>query len=1033
MSVTELSIKRPLLITVIFVTLILFGFVSYKQLNYNLLPKFEANVIMVQTMYRGASSDEIQNVVTKPIEEAVSAIEGIDKMSSQSMEGLSLITIQLKSGVNTLDAQRDAERKINQIKSTLPDDADDPVVNRYNTDEIPVLRISASANLSEPALYDLIDQKIKPQIANVAGVGTVRLIGGSEREIQVNLDNDKLQAYSISSAQVNQMIANSNMSYPAGSVLNNDNRTSIRLDAKLVKVEELRRLIIRQNADGSRVLLSDLGTITDAQTEPTTINRNNGRAGIGIEIVKQADANAVNVSKFVKAKLIDIKKQYASQKFDYEIANDQSVYTLASADAVVHDLFLAIVIVGAVMLFFLHSFRSSLFVLVAIPSAMIPTFILMYVFGFSLNLMTLMGLSLVVGILVDDSIVVLENIYRHLEMGKGKIEAALEGRQEIGFTAIAITLVDVVVFLPLSMSGGLIGNILREFSLVVVFSTLMSLFVSFTLTPLLASRWGKVEILSKSSLWGRINLGFESFLDGVKEEYGKILVWSLNHKRWVLIAILILFVGAFSLLPAGFIGSSFAGNGDRGELTIQLELSPQTPLSQTNLVTKQIEQMILQKPEVEKVFANVGTQTGAMGSGGSNSNISEIAVTLVPKEKRKVSSEIFGTQLRDEINKIPGVKVVIRLTGLTGNSEAPIQIAIKGVDMNDIQQVANQVKEIVRTTPGTDYVEFSTKSLKSEISVQLDREKIANLGLSVPEVGGAIQLAFRGNDQSKFRQSGEEYPINITLDKSDKRSIENVRDLTLRNSRGAIIKLKDVATVTEVVGQSVLERSDRMNSIKVTASAMGRPTGTIVADIQKKVDKLKLPQGLTIEYLGEIQRQKDAFGSLGFAFLLGVILVYLIMVALYESVVYPFVVLFSIPVALIGALLALALTMESLTIFAIVGLIMLLGLVAKNGILIVDFTNHLKETGLSVKEALIEAGKERLRPILMTTIAMITGMLPIAIASGAGAEVKNGMAWVIIGGLTSSLLLTLLLVPCMYMIIESLKNRILRRKAAKTA
>ncbi|MDI9866791.1 efflux RND transporter permease subunit [Flectobacillus sp. DC10W] len=1033
MSVTELSIKRPLLITVIFVTLILFGFVSYKQLNYNLLPKFEANVIMVQTMYRGASSDEIQNVVTKPIEEAVSAIEGIDKMSSQSMEGLSLITIQLKSGVNTLDAQRDAERKINQIKSTLPDDADDPVVNRYNTDEIPVLRISASANLSEPALYDLIDQKIKPQIANVAGVGTVRLIGGSEREIQVNLDNDKLQAYSISSAQVNQMIANSNMSYPAGSVLNNDNRTSIRLDAKLVNVEELRRLIIRQNADGSRVLLSDLGTITDAQTEPTTINRNNGRAGIGIEIVKQADANAVNVSKFVKAKLIDIKKQYASQKFDYEIANDQSVYTLASADAVVHDLFLAIVIVGAVMLFFLHSFRSSLFVLVAIPSAMIPTFILMYVFGFSLNLMTLMGLSLVVGILVDDSIVVLENIYRHLEMGKGKIESALEGRQEIGFTAIAITLVDVVVFLPLSMSGGLIGNILREFSLVVVFSTLMSLFVSFTLTPLLASRWGKVEILSKSSLWGRINLGFESFLDGVKEEYGKILVWSLNHKRWVLIAILILFVGAFSLLPAGFIGSSFAGNGDRGELTIQLELSPQTPLSQTNLVTKQIEQMILQKAEVEKVFANVGTQTGAMGSGGSNSNISEIAVTLVPKEKRKVSSEIFGTQLRDEINKIPGVKVVIRLTGLTGNSEAPIQIAIKGVDMNEIQQIANQVKEIVRTTPGTDYVEFSTKSLKSEISVQLDREKIANLGLSVPEVGGAIQLAFRGNDQSKFRQSGEEYPINITLDKSDKRSIENVRDLTLRNSRGAIIKLKDVATVTEVVGQSVLERSDRMNSIKVTASAVGRATGTIVADIQKKVDKLKLPQGLTIEYLGEIQRQKDAFGSLGFAFLLGVILVYLIMVALYESVVYPFVVLFSIPVALIGALLALALTMESLTIFAIVGLIMLLGLVAKNGILIVDFTNHLKETGLSVKEALIEAGKERLRPILMTTIAMITGMLPIAIASGAGAEVKNGMAWVIIGGLTSSLLLTLLLVPCMYMIIESLKNRILRRKAAKTA
>ncbi|MFY7889400.1 MAG: efflux RND transporter permease subunit [Spirosomataceae bacterium] len=1026
MSITELSIKRPLLITVIFVTLILFGFVCYKQLNYNLLPKFEANIVIVQTVYRGASSDEIQSTVTKPIEDAISAIEGVDKLSSTSSEGVSVVTVQLKSGINTLDAQRDAERKINQIKSTLPDDADDPIVSRFNTDEIPVLRISASANMSEPELYDLIDQKIKPVLSNVSGVGTVRLIGGNEREIQVNLDNDKLQAYNISSAQVNQLISTSNSSFPAGSILSNSNRTSIRMDAKLVKVEELRKLIIRQNTDGSRVLLSDLASITDGQTEAKTLNRNNGKAGIGIEIVKQGDANAVNVSKLVKEKLIAIQKTYAAQHFNYDIAADQSVYTLASADAVIHDLFLAILIVGAVMLFFLHSFRSSLFVLVAIPSAMIPTFILMYLFGFSLNLMTLMGLSLVVGILVDDSIVVLENIYRYLEMGKSKVEAAIEGRQEIGFTAMAITLVDVVVFLPLSMSGGLIGNILREFSLVVVFSTLMSLFVSFTLTPLLASRWGKVEVLSKDTLWGRINLAFEGFIDGIKEEYGKLLKWSLSHKRWVLIAIVIMFVGSIMLLAKGFIGSSFAGSSDRGEIAVQLEMAPQTPLSETNLMTKKVEQLILSKPEVEKVFANVGTQTGAAGTGSSNSNISEISVVLVAKEKRKLSSDEFGMMIRDEVGKLAGVKVVVRLTTITGSSEAPIQIAVKGVDMETIQNIANQIKAVVRKTPGTDYVEFSTKSLKTEIAIKLDRDKMANAGLSVTEVGGAIQLAFRGNDQSKFKQGGEEYPINISLDKSDKRSIENVRELTLRNSRGAIIKLQDVATVSEVVGQSVLERSDRMNSIKVTASAVGRPTGTIVADIQKEVAKIKLPAGVTVDYQGEAQRQKDAFGSLGLAMLLGILLVYLIMVALYESVVYPFVVLFSIPVALIGALLALALTMESLTIFAIVGLIMLLGLVAKNGILIVDFTNHLKEQGLSVKEALIEAGQERLRPILMTTIAMITGMLPIALATGSGAEVKNGMAWVIIGGLTSSMFLTLLLVPCMYYIIDSLKSSVMK-------
>lgn len=393
-----------------------------------------------------------------------------------------------------------------------------------------------------------------------------------------------------------------------------------------------------------------------------------------------------------------------------------------------------------------------------------------------------------------------------------------------------------------------------------------------------------------------------------------MLSWALNHKRWVLLVIFALFCGSIALLPAGFIGTAFTGAGDRGELTIQLEMSPQTPLNQTNLMTRQVEQLLLQKPEVTKVFANVGTQTGAMGSGNSNSNISEIAVTLVDKEKRSISSDKFGDMVRNEISQIPGVKVVIRPANITGNSEAPIQIAVKGVDMKQIREFAQSVKNIVRKTPGTDYVEFSTKSPKTEIAIQLNREKIAQAGLSVPEVGGAIQLAFRGNDLSKFKQEGEEYPINISLEKSDRRSIENIRALTLRTNRGSIVKLNEIADISEVVGQAVLERSDRMNSIKVTASSVGRPTGTIVADIEKEIAKLKIPDGITIEFQGEAQRQKDAFGSLGLAFGLGILLVYLIMVALYESVVYPFVVLFSIPVALIGALLALALTMESLTI-----------------------------------------------------------------------------------------------------------------------
>jgi HAE1 family hydrophobic/amphiphilic exporter-1 len=1024
MSITELSIKRPLLITVIFVTMILFGWISYKQLDYNLLPKFEANVISVQTVYRGASSDEIQNSVTKPVEEAVSTIEGVSSVSAISQEGVSVVTIELKSGFEMNKAQRDAERKINEIKAKLPLNADEPLVRKFSTDELPILRISATSNLSEPQLYDLVDNKIKPLLQNVSGVGQVTLIGGNEREIQVTLDNDKLQGYGISSNQVNQILANSNTSYPAGSVESSSSRFSIRLDAKTSKVADMRNLIIKENADGSRVLLKDVAVITDAQTEPTTINRINGKSGIGIQINKQADANAVDVSQDVKSKLEDIKNQYAGQGFNYIIAADQSVYTLASADAVMHDLFLAILIVGAVMLLFLHSLRSSLFVLVAIPSAMIPTFILMYLFGFSLNLMTLMGLSLVVGILVDDSIVVLENIYRHMEMGKDKVKASLEGRSEIGFTAMAITLVDVVVFVPLSFAGGLIGNILREFALVVVFSTLMSLFVSFTLTPLLTSKWGKLEVLSKNSLWGRLSMSFENFMDRLKEEYGHILVWTLSHKRWVLGGVFVLLIGSFTLLAKGFIGTSFSSNGDRGEFTLQLETSVQTPLYQTNQGVKQVEKLLFAHPEVVKVFTNVGLQSGTSGGSSETSNVAELSVILVDKEERSISTEDFGAKIRNEAAKIPGVKVSILPTTIAGTTSLPIQIAVKGTDMDSIWKGARMVREIVTSTAGTDYVEFSTKSPKSEISIDLNRERISQYGLTIPEVGNAVQLAFRGNDETKYKENGEEYPINLTLEKGDRMNIESVRKLTIKNNSGAIVRLDQIAEVKEILGQAVLERTDKLNTIKVTSAAVGRPSGTIVADIQKKMESVSLPKGVTLDYLGDAKNQKEAFGSLGFAMLLGILLVYLIMVALYESVVYPFVVLFSIPVAIIGALLALALSMETLSIFAIVGLIMLLGLVAKNGILIVDFTNQLKSEGLPVEEALVEAGKERLRPILMTTIAMIVGMLPIALAHGAGAEVKNGMAWVIIGGLTSSLLLTLVLVPAMYLIIERMRLKV---------
>lgn len=1024
-SITEVAIRRPLLFTVIFTVLILFGFMSYRTLNYNLLPKFDIPIVLVQTVYPGASSDEVESSVTKHIEEAISSLEGLKAVHSDSRESVSIITIELNQGQDAKQAQLDAERKIAQIMEKLPslDLIREPVVSRFSMEDLPIMRLTITSKLSSTEIYDLIDLKVKPVLTNVTGIAQINLIGGTEREIEVKLDNDKLATYNISPLTVRSLIANAGMSFPAGKIESDASRFSLRLDAKLDDIETLKNTIIREDANGSRVLLSDIATITDGKQEATTLNRINGQPGIGLDILKQTDANTVSVAQDVKEKLEEIKEAYKDVDFDYEIASDQSIFTLASANAVMEDLFLAILIVAAVMVFFLHSVRSSTFVLVAIPSAMIPTFIMMWAFGFTLNLMTLMAMSLVVGILVDDSIVVLENIYRHMEMGKNKRVAALEGRNEIGFTALSITMVDIVVFLPLALSSGLIGNILKEFSLVVVFSTLMSLMVAFTLTPMMASRWGKIPKLTKKTLWGRINLAFESVIDGIRDLYVSTLKWTLNHMVFTSIIITFLFGMTVVFLPyKGFISPTFMQEADRGEFNLQIDLAPETPLTQTNQVVSEIEDMLLANPDVINVFSNVGTQSGEIATDASgNSNLAEISVQLVDKNLRDYSTDEFGQSLRDSLSKYPGLKVVVTPIGMAGNN-IPVQIVVKGTEEDSVKKVAAMIFGMVKDVPGTDFVRYSTKSPKTDISINVDREKASLYGLSVAEVGGAVQLAFQGNDRSRFKDKGEEYNINIMLDRADKYSIDDVRNLTIQNQKGAIVRLQDVADIEEVDGQSVRQRFDRMTSMQIQSSIVNRPLGDVIRDVEAGVEALNIPTGVEIRFLGAAENMQESMESLVLSLVLGILLIYFIMVALYESVLSPFIVLFSIPVSFVGAFLALALTMNQLSIFAMLGLIMLLGLVAKNAILIVDFANHELKRGTPVYEALILAGRDRIRPIMMTTLAMVFGMLPIAMATGDGAEVKNGMAWVIIGGLTSSMILTVFLVPSVFMMFENIKK-----------
>ncbi|HEU0228541.1 MAG TPA: efflux RND transporter permease subunit, partial [Arachidicoccus soli] len=624
---------------------------------------------------------------------------------------------------------------------------------------------------------------------------------------------------------------------------------------------------------------------------------------------------------------------------------------------------------------------------------------------------------------------VLENIYRHMEMGKHKRIAALEGRNEIGFTALSITLVDVVVFVPLALTNGLIGNILREFSLVIVFSTLMSLFVAFTLTPMLASRWGKLEILKKDSIWGRINIGFENALTTIKNVYSKILNWSLHHMLATAGIISILFISTVIAIPmSGLIGTTFMAQTDRGELSFQIDLPPEYTISKTNQVIQKVEHLIMKNPDVKKVFSKVGTQTGqANSNAAANSNIAEITVSLVDKKKRNYSTTEYGQRMRDSITAIPGLKLVVAPVGIMGN-DVPIQAVVSGPDLDSVKLGANELLQLVKSIPGTDFVRFSTKSPKKDIAIHINREKASLYGLSVAQIGGAVQLAFQGNDDTKYKYKGEEYDINITLDKADKQTIEDIHNLTLQNSSGAIVRLEDVADIAVVEGQSIRERYNRMPSIKIESALVHRSLGKVIEDIKTKVKAHPLPKGTNIIFLGAAENMKTSMESLLLSLGIGILLIYFVMVALYESVTSPFVVLFSIPVSFVGAFLALGLTMNELSIFAMLGLIMLLGLVAKNAILIVDFVDMRLREGAPILTALIEAGEERLRPIMMTTFAMVFGMLPIAMASGDGAEIKNGMAWVILGGLTSSMILTVILVPCVYYMFFKIKTFFQTRK-----
>jgi hydrophobe/amphiphile efflux-1 (HAE1) family protein len=1021
MKLAEISIKRPSLVIVLFTILTLGGLFSYSQLGYELIPKFETNVISIATVYPGASPSEVENTVTKKIEDAISSLENIKKIDSKSFESLSSVSITLTSNADVNISMNDAQRKINAIINDLPDDAQAPSLNKFSLSDLPIMTIGANGKMDEVEFYDLVDKKLAPVLSRVQGVAQVNITGGQEREIQVNLDAVKMQAYGLSVPQVQQNILSSNLDFPTGNIQTREQKILIRLAGKYKNVEELRNLIV-SSKNGIQVRLGEIADVQDTQKITEKVARVNQKSAIILQIIKQSDANAVAVSEELVKTIAKLEAEYKTTELKLEIAKDSTVFTLEAADAVVHDLLIAVLLVAFVMLFFLHSIRNSLIVMVSIPASLIATFIGIYLMGYTLNLMSLLGLSLVVGILVDDAIVVLENIYRHMEMGKNKVRAAYDGTAEIGGTVVSITLVIVVVFLPIALSSGLVSNIITQFCVTVIISTLLSLVASFTIIPWLSSRYGKLEHIEGKNLFGRIILGFESYLTRFINWISGLLTWSLDHYKTTLAIVLVIFFSSIALVPAGFIGGEFFAASDSGEFLVQIEMPKDASLEQTNFMTQKAEAFLENEAFVESQFTIVGQTSGGLGASQATAYKSEINVKMVQLDQRDEPANVYAAKTKRKLEKLlVGAKVKTVPVGILGTAEdATLGLIVTGPDVASAMKFAIAAEKELRTIPGATEIELSVEDGNPEVNVKVNRDKMAALGLSLQTVGITMQTAFSGNTDGRFRAGEYEYDINIKYNAFDRKSIADVSNLIFINDMGQQIKLNQFATVTEGSGPSQLERRDKTASVTVKGQNVGVASGTIVAQWQEKIDQLKKPTGVNYIWGGDQENQSEGFGTLGIALLAAIILVYLVMVSLYDSFVHPFVVLFAIPLSFIGALLALALTNNTLNIFTILGVIMLIGLVCKNAIMLVDYTNQRRAAGETIRTALIQANHARLRPILMTTIAMVFGMFPIALAAGAGAEWKNGLAWVIIGGLISSLFLTLIVVPVIYEIMEKL-------------
>ena len=1008
MNITRFSIKRPIGICMIYALICVLGFISYFRIGVELLPEVDSQYVSVIVSYPGASTESVEQQVTKPIEEELSSISHFKQVRSATRPGRSEIFVELDADADADLVAIEATKKVSRIRKSLPDDISEPVVLKRSSEEYPIIQLAVTGQGALDDIYSLADSVFKERLQQASGVADVAVSGGREKEIAIEVDKERLNSYGMTLQDVISAVKKENVIISSGSVYTESLEKTVRMDAQFKEPKELEHVLVRGN--GQAVELSQLAKITAKDKRAIAYSRVDGAEAVSLEIYKASGANIVDTAESVLTQLEKLRQAYPDYVFT--VVYDQSHFVKESLSNTLHTLLEGLVTTGLVLFLFLRGWRSSMAVMIAIPMSLIATFFLMYVAGFTFNMMSLMGMSLCIGILVDDSIVVLENIHRYLTMGYDAETAAEQGRNEIGMAAIAMTLCDVVVFLPIAFMQSTTGKFFQQFGLTIVFATLMSLVVSFTLTPMMASKFYRHGLDEpRGKLW--------SWLDNLEAQtiaqYERLLLYCLSKPKKVLLAIIASFVASIALVPLGIVGSEYMPRTDESAIQVNLELPTGYNADKTNAALLQLEDYLQTVPEIEHYMTNV-TTTQSNGK----ATLSLFGRSERSRDVWQIANDIRSFARDNMANvKLRVNEIQSSVTGVSGGRQlvrSPVQVELKGNSMEQLVADGKKVEELFRKTKGLKDIKNSYVQGMPEFKVQVDRDKLRYYGASVDNIAQSFSAAIGGREAGVLANDthnrGNDTDIYVRFAGSDGFGLEDVRNLPVRTSKGSVY-LGDVATVSEGVGPITIRRVNKERIINIQANLTDRPLNEVLSELRKNLDSMDLK--CSYDFAGQATSMNDSFKEMAMALSLSLILIYLLLAVLYESVFTPFIRMFSLPLGIIGGIFCLLITRNTINLYSLIGILVMDGLVAKNGTLLLDYTLTLMHNGKSAREAVIEAGKIRLKPIFMTAITMVVGMLPTALAMSEGSETRVSMAWVIIGGMISSTVFTLLVIPIIFL------------------